>query len=297
MNDSIIATYQNCHVCPRDCGVNRYQQRGYCQAGAQLQMSLGQLHFGEEPFITGTRGSGTIFFSWCNLRCVFCQNFEISDEGFGVIYSLEALVQNMLQLQNLGAHNINLVTPAHFTPHLKQAIIAARQQGLQIPVVWNTNAYEHVSVLAGLEGLVDIYMPDLKYASALFSARYSGARDYPYVARKAILEMFRQVGHLQIKNGIAQKGLFIRLLVLPNQLAGIRESLYWIHENLGPETYISLMGQYYPTHKAKDISALNRGITQFEYEELISLVQDLGFENCLIQEIGSSADWTPIFKS
>lgn len=259
-------------------------------------MSVAQLHYGEEPPISRTKGSGTIFFSNCNLRCVFCQNHEISDAGLGRDISIEQLVQIMLDLQNKGAHNINFVTPTHFTPAIRRAIMDAKKTRLTIPIVWNSNAYETVETLQTLEGLVDIYLPDLKYASGVFSKKYSSAKDYPEMARKAILEMHRQTGNLELKADIAVKGIIIRLLVLPHKLAGIRESLYWIHENLGPSVFISLMGQYYPTHKASSYPEINRSITTDEYNEVAELVSDLGFTNAFIQEIGSTSDWTPKFQ-
>jgi putative pyruvate formate lyase activating enzyme len=295
MTDSQFPEYQHCTLCPRNCGVNRYETTGYCHSTANLKMNVAQLHFGEEPPISGTKGSGTIFLSNCNLQCVFCQNYQISDFGQGKEISLETLVQMMLDLQNKGAHNINFVTPTHFTPHLRQAIIEARKAGLHIPIVWNSNAYEKVETLKTLEGLVDIYLPDLKYAAGILSYKYSAAKDYPAMARSAIQEMHRQAGNLVYTNGIASRGLIIRLLVLPNHLAGIRESLYWIHENLGPDTYISLMGQYYPTHKALEFKEINRSITPDEYNEIAELVSDLGFVNGFIQDIGSTSDWTPKF--
>ncbi len=296
MTDPLFLEYQNCLLCPRNCSINRYETTGYCNSTANLKMNIAQLHFGEEPPISGTNGSGTIFLSNCNLKCVFCQNYEINDFGQGKEISLEMLVQIMFDLKNKGAHNINFVTPTHFTPHIRAAIIQAKNNGLNIPIVWNSNAYEKLETLKSMEGLVDIYLPDLKYAAGIFAGKYSGAKDYPQIAQPGILEMYRQVGNLQENLGIASKGLIIRLLVLPNQLAGIRQNLYWIHENLGVETYISLMGQYYPTHKANEYPEINRGITHDEYSKVSDLLHDLGFQNGFIQDCGSTSDWTPTFE-
>jgi putative pyruvate formate lyase activating enzyme len=295
MTEPLFTEYQNCLICPRNCGINRYETTGYCKSTANLKMNVAQLHYGEEPPISGTRGSGTIFLSNCNLRCVFCQNYLISDFGQGKEISSESFIQTMLDLQSKGAHNINFVTPTHFTPNLKLAIMEARNGGLIIPIVWNSNAYEKVETLKTLEGLVDIYLPDLKYAAGIFADKYSAAKDYHIISRSAILEMHRQVGNLIQIDDIATKGMIIRLLVLPNRLAGIRESLYWIHENIGPETYISLMGQYYPTHHASEFPEINRCIMPEEYQEITGLVSDLGFVNGFIQDCGSTADWTPKF--
>lgn len=287
----------DCRICPRDCGVNRYNTLGFCQAEAEVRVNLHQLHFGEEPVLSGTRGSGTIFFSHCNLRCVFCQNHTISDLGWGEIRSQKEIVRMMLKLQDKGAHNINLVTPAHYSIQLADILHKAKAEGLSIPIVWNTNAYERVETLKRLEGLVDIYLPDLKYADLDFSLRYSQAADYPETARAAILEMFRQVGQLECDtSGIARKGLLIRLLVLPNRIAGITDSLQWICDNLGNAVAISLMAQYYPAWQAERYAEINRGITQNEYQEVLETMERLGFENGFIQELTCSSEWTPEFK-
>ena len=287
---------KRCQVCPHACKINRYQELGFCQAGADIKINLHQLHFGEEPVLSGTKGSGTIFFSHCNLQCVYCQNYTISALGWGSETSCEQLVDNMLELQKQGAHNINLVTPTHYSIQLADAIKLAKQSGLYIPVVWNSNAYEDVDILKSLEGLVDVYLPDLKYADGRQSATYSHAPDYPQVARKTVLEMKRQVGQLKCDEaGIARKGLIIRLLVLPNNIAGTQDTLEWIAEALGEDTYISLMAQYYPVWKADKFSEINRGITPSEYEEVLSTMDRLGFENGFTQELSCSEAWTPEF--
>jgi putative pyruvate formate lyase activating enzyme len=293
----IYSELNHCQICPHACKVNRYQELGFCQAGADIKVNLHQLHFGEEPVLSGTRGSGTIFFSHCNLRCVFCQNYTISDLGWGKERTAEQCVEIMLALQKQGAHNINLVTPSHYSIQLADVIKLAKQGGLSIPVVWNSNGYENVEILKSLEGLVDIYLPDFKYADGKQSAIYSHASDYPEVVRKALLEMKRQVGKLKCDEaGIAGKGLIIRLLVLPDKIAGTQETLQWIADALGEDTYISLMAQYYPAWKADMFPKINRGITPSEYAEVLSTLERLGFDNGFTQELSSSDAWTPEFK-
>jgi len=258
---------------------------------------LATLHFGEEPCFSGTRGSGTIFFAGCNLRCVYCQNYEISTLCWGKDISVEELIRLMLKLQEEGAHNINLVTPTHFTLQLREAIIQAKEKGLTIPVLWNSSAYEKVETLQLLTGLVDIYLPDFKYAHKVYAQKYSSAPDYPAVAISAIKEMFSQVGLLELdEKGIAQKGLLLRMLVLPNKLAGCKENLYTLTEELGTELTLSLMGQYYPAGKAKNYKELTRGITLSEYFEVVDTAVELGFTKLYTQEISSSDTWTPNFS-
>lgn len=288
----------SCLICPHACGVNRYQTTGLCQAGAEIKVNLHQLHYGEEPVLSGTKGSGTIFFSHCNLRCVFCQNHSISHLGWGKTASEAEVVSMMLELQNRGAHNINLVTPTHYSIRLAEILHKAKDEGLRLPVVWNSNAYENVKTLKSLEGLVDIYLPDLKYAGNESAWLYSKAENYPEVAHLAIKEMFRQVGNLSCDaNGIAQKGLIIRLLVMPNTVAGVSQSLQWIHDNLGSEVFISLMAQYYPAWQANSFEKINRGITRFEYQEVLDTLERLDFCNGFTQQLSCSADWTPEFRN
>jgi putative pyruvate formate lyase activating enzyme len=285
-----------CRICPQNCGIDRYTRTGFCQATAELRINLHQLHFGEEPVISGDKGSGTIFFSHCNLRCVFCQNHTISHLGNGAITTPEDCIKMMLELQDKGAHNINLVTPMHYSLQLADILHNAKSRGLQIPVVWNSNAYENVETLKLLEGLVDIYLPDLKYASDSHSIKYSNASDYPNIAHKALLEMYRQVGNLTLDlEGIAQRGMIIRILVMPNNIAGVSDSLNWIKDNLGNETCISLMAQYYPTWKASNYDAINRGITQNEYNEALDALLSMGFDNGYTQDLSCSDEWTPDF--
>lgn len=284
-----------CNICPRKCNAIRSKMPGVCGCSDLPKVNIFQLHHGEEPIISGSNGSGTIFFSGCNLKCVFCQNFSISQFRHGYECSVEELADMMLSLQLQNAHNINLVTPAHFSLQIKEAITIAKDKGLHIPIVWNSNAYELPQTIMLLKGLVDIYLPDFKYFNPQWSLKYSGAADYPQFAKQAILEMFRQVGHIKMNNGIAYKGILIRLLVLPHNINSIEKILEWINENLGNETFISLMGQYYPTYKASAFKELSRGINQKEYLFAKIQLEKFGFENGFIQDVGSSSDWTPDF--
>jgi len=287
----------SCNICPRNCGIKRTKNKGYCGVTDKLRINLATRHFGEEPCFSGTRGSGTIFFAGCNLRCVYCQNYEISTLCWGKDISVEELIRLMLKLQEEGAHNINLVTPTHFTLQIREAIIQAKEKGLTIPVLWNSSAYEKVETLQLLTGLVDIYLPDFKYAHKVYAQKYSSAPDYPAVAISAIKEMFSQVGLLELdEKGIAQKGLLLRMLVLPNKLAGCKENLYTLTEELGTELTLSLMGQYYPAGKAKNYKELTRGITLSEYFEVVDTAVELGFTKLYTQEISSSDTWTPNFS-
>ncbi len=286
-----------CSICPRRCRADRKMGRGYCGASDRISVNIHQLHYGEEPVISGTSGSGTVFFAHCNMRCVFCQNHTLSFGGHGQEMDAEKVATLMLGLQERGAHNVNFVTPTQYTPQLRTAIMSAKKAGLVIPVVWNSNAYEDPETLRTLEGLVDIYLPDFKYASPAMALRYSDTPDYPVWAKEAIVEMFRQVGHLQIGDGgTAKKGILIRLLVLPGDVNGIEEVLSWIHDKLGKRTYLSLMGQYYPVHRACEFPEIDRQITREEYDFVLSLANEHGFENGFIQEVGSTAEHTPKFK-
>ncbi|OGR01591.1 MAG: hypothetical protein A2511_11645 [Deltaproteobacteria bacterium RIFOXYD12_FULL_50_9] len=285
-----------CRLCPRACGVDRRLGKGFCGAGENPVINLWHLHMGEEPVLSGVRGSGTIFFSHCNLHCVYCQNYVISQQGCGSEYSVEELGIIMLFLASQGAHNVNLVTPTHFTPQIRAAIIAAREKGFRLPVVWNSSAYELPETLHTLDGLVDIYLPDFRYSAPAAARLYSGAIDYPERARSAILEMFRQTGHLQIDaHGIAVRGLICRLLVLPGNVNRVDLTLKWIADHLGPETAISLMAQYYPTYRAVEFPEINRALLAAEFEEIVEIAEDLGFENGFIQEVGATPEWTPEF--
>jgi putative pyruvate formate lyase activating enzyme len=289
-----------CTLCPRACKAIRATATGYCGAGAHLRVALAQLHHGEEPCLSGfdpERGSGTIFFSGCALRCVYCQNHDISFNNLGHDLSVDDLSAMMLELELAGAHNINLVTAAQFTPHVRQALLQAKANGLTLPIVWNTSAYESVENLRTLEGLVDIYLPDLRYLDAQAAARYSNAPDYPKVATHAIYEMHRQVGGLLLDetSNLATRGLIIRLLVLPGDIGRVDLALDWIADTLGPDTMVSLMGQYYPAHRAAEYPEINRSVTPEEYAAARARMDELGFTRGFVQDVGSSADATPNF--
>lgn len=302
-------TMTACTLCPRACGrapgFDRHAKPGLCGVGPTLRVALAQLHFGEEPVLSGPAsrpgGSGTIFFSGCSLRCVYCQNHDISigagsKGGLGHDLSVEDLAAAMFELKLLGAHNINLVTPTHYTPLVRQALVLARGNGLGLPVVWNSSAYETVETLQTLEGLVDIYLPDLRYMDSQTAARYSGAPDYPAVACAAIEEMHRQVGQLMVEDGLARRGIIIRLLVLPGNLGRTDLALDWIARRLGADTSVSLMGQYYPAHRAQEHPEINRGLRPAEYAAVRARLEELGFENGFVQQVGGSAACTPDFR-
>ena len=256
-------------------------------------------HFGEEPPISGMMGSGNIFFSSCNLRCLYCQNHQISQGGLGEAMSVEGLVDIFLELAEKGCHNINLVSPTPYVPYIALAMERARGAGLRIPFVYNTNAYETVETLRTLDGLIDIYLPDFKYWNAEIARRLSDApkdKSYPAHAKTAILEMKRQVGDLIVEDGLATKGMIVRHLVLPGNLAGSSQIIGWIRDNLGTGTFLSLMSQYYPLHKAGTYPMINRKIRQDEYDRLIGLLVDEGFENVFIQELDSAPLFVPDFE-
>jgi len=275
-----------CTVCPRECGVDRLNgELGNCCAGLEPEVSSYHQHFGEEPPLVGRHGSGTIFLTHCNLHCVFCQNYQISQLGMGRKTSLEDLVQLMLDLQELGCHNINFVTPTPWVPQIVAALRIAQEQGLKVPIVYNCGGYESVQTLSLLEGIVDIYMPDIKYADNKYARTYSAAEDYWDVVRPALIEMHRQVGELKVEQGIAVKGLLIRHLVLPNRIAGSKQCFEFIGRELSRKTAVNVMAQYYPTFKANEYADINRRIKTQEYreavEELTRLGLDAGFRQTL----------------
>lgn len=286
----------DCRICPRDCGVDRLKgEVAACFAAELPVVSTYVAHFGEEPCITGSRGAGNIFFGLCNMRCVYCQNFQISQnyktERRNEV-SIERLAGMMIELQERGCHNINFVSPTHFVPQMVAGIQRAAERGLRLPIVYNTNGYDSVEVLKLLDGIVDIYLPDLKYADDDTARKYSHIRDYVPAARAAIAEMWRQVGPLQVDGeGIARRGMVLRHLVLPNDLADSDECLTWIREALGTDVTLSLMAQYYPTNKADRWVLLNRKITFREYERVLERAEGLGFEDVLIQEHHEASEY------
>lgn len=286
-----------CNACPFECNIDRAVQPGRCRATDEIEIAQAQLHFWEEPPVSGTRGSGTIFFSHCNLRCRFCQNYDISQLGFGRIVKPEQLVEIMLRLEDHGAHNINLVTPTHYTLQLIPVLEVAKER-LRIPILWNSNAYEKVETLRQLAGLVSIYLPDLKYFSEELAQRFSSAPNYFKYASAAIMEMKRQVGENRYdEEGILKQGLIVRHLVLPGQIEDSKRILRWLRDNLGPQTQISLMAQYYPAYQAETLPDINRRLRPSEYQEIRDYFLDLGFEDGFLQELSSaSADYTPDFE-
>ncbi len=258
-----------CHVCPHGCAVDRLAgERGVCRAGALARVSSVGPHFGEEPPLVGRGGSGTVFFTLCNLHCVFCQNYDISQLGHGEDVSAAELADIFLDMQRTGCENLNLVSPTHFAPQILEALDIAASRGLELPLVWNTGGYESLATLALLDGVVDVYMPDVKYADPTTAARLSGAADYPELAFAALREMHRQVGDLELDDrGIARRGLLVRHLVLPGGLAGTPEVMTFLAEEISRDTYVNVMDQYRPCHRAGEHPELTRRITAEEYAE------------------------------
>lgn len=277
----------SCDICPRNCFVDRLSgRRGICRSDDKLMVSSFNLHFGEEPPISGWRGSGTIFFTNCPLRCKFCQNYPISQLGNGKVTSIEELSDMMIHLQKRGAHNINLVTPTHYLPNILLALSMAIKKGLKIPIVYNTSGYEKVEILKILDGIVDIYLPDAKYMDKNLAKRLSLVGDYPEINRSALKEMARQVGELKLdEDGVAIKGIIIRHLVLPNNIENSLSVLKMIKEEIGDWVSISLMSQYFPTFRALNDPIINRKIRRDEYEEVVRYMKSLGFKNGWIQPI------------
>ncbi len=276
-----------CDLCPHCCGVNRITgEQGRCRSGLKPRIASANLHHGEEPPISGSKGSGTIFFSGCTLRCLFCQNFPISQQNTGETITTSELARRMLQLQKRGAHNLNLVTPTHWLPQFLAALWLAIPLGFKLPVVWNSSGYETVEALRLLDGLVSIYLPDMKYSDDRQAMELSGAPGYTRMNREAVLEMLRQVGHLQTDdNGIATQGLIIRHLVLPQGRAGSTATLAWIAEQLGTATHLALMSQYFPAWKALTTAGGDRGLTHQEYDAVVEAFEEAGLENGWVQEL------------
>ena len=288
-----------CKICPHNCKVNRTNNEvGRCKASDKVKIALASLHYYEEPCISGENGSGTVFFSNCNLSCKFCQNYEISAEGKGKEISIEELADTFLDLQKKGANNINLVTPTIYAYQIIEAIKIAKSKGLKIPIIYNSNGYESLDTLKKLEGYIDVYLPDLKYYYDNIAIKYSGAKNYFKVATEAIKEMYRQVGAPKLnENGIIQKGLIIRHLVLPNNIENSKKVLSWINNNIDLDVYISIMAQYFPCYKAKDIDELKRKLTKREYEEIENFVYELDITNGYMQELGEhEEEYVPDFN-
>ena len=278
---------EKCEICPHNCKVNRAQgQIGRCRCNDKIKIALVSTHEYEEPCISGKNGSGTVFFSNCNLNCMYCQNYEISQLGKGREITIEELADIFLKQQEKGVNNINLVTPTMYAYHIIEAIKIARKNGLNLPIIYNTNGYEKVETIKALDGYIDVYLPDLKYYSDILSKKYSNVDKYFEIATKAIKEMYKQVGQATFnEDGIIQKGVIIRHLVLPNHLQNTKHILKWIKENLG-DIYVSIMAQYFPTYKAKGDSLIGRKLTQKEYKEIENFLYTLDLKNGYIQELG-----------
>ena len=287
----MLEQLEQCKICPHKCMVNRNNgQIGRCKSGEKIKIALYSTHNFEEPCISGTKGSGTVFFSNCNLNCVFCQNYEISQKGRGKETTIEELANIFLEQQEKGVENINLVTPTSYVVQIIEAIKIARKEGLKLPIVYNTNGYESVETIKLLDGFVDVYLPDLKFAENGLAKKYSKVDNYFEIATKAILEMQKQVGETKLnKNGIMEKGLIVRHLVLPNCIENSKKVLKWIKENLDEENYISIMAQYFPTYLVKEkeeYKEINRKLTKKEWREIEDSIEKLDFQNGYIQELG-----------
>ena len=277
---------KNCKLCPRQCGANRLKgDRGVCHASSELEIAAYHPHFGEERPLVGRGGSGTIFLTNCSLRCVFCINWEISQGEKGEPKSIEDMADMMLYLQKIGCHNINFVTPTHYSPHIILAVDKAAEQGLRLPIVYNTCGWERVEILKKLNGIVDIYLPDFKYSDGGMAAKYSSAAvTYPDVTKQALLEMHRQVGVAKpAADGIMYRGLMIRHLVMPNNVSGTKEVIRWIADNLPKDTYLNIMSQYRPMYKAFEYPEIARKITRKEYADALNWAKEAGLTNLDVQ--------------
>ncbi len=293
----------SCDICPRNCGVNRLKgERGFCNSAYFPAVSSAIAHHGEEPVLSGTRGSGTIFFGNCNLRCVFCQNYQISQDPEtqkNNEIDIHSLAEKMVYLQDeVQCHNINLVSPTHYVPQIVRAVLEAVPMGLHLPLVYNTGSYDSLETIKTLDGIISIYLPDLKYASDDNSKKYSIAPDYVKHSRAAIKEMYRQVGDIITdENGIVEKGMIVRHLILPDRLAGSVNSLRWLANKISLSVTVSIMSQYYPTVNTRKIPQLSRSISKDEHQEVVSLAHELGLENGWIQEMESKEYYLPDFSN
>ncbi len=283
----MLEILEQCTICPHNCKIDRKNgQVGRCKSKDTVKIALYSTHNFEEPCISGKKGSGTVFFSNCNLNCVFCQNYEISQEGKGTEITINRLAEIFLEQQEKDVENINLVTPTSYVPQIIEAIKLARKQGLKLPIVYNTNGYEKVETLKMLEGYIDIYLPDLKYSDNKLAKRLSKVDNYFEITTEALKEMYRQTGKAIFDDrGIMKKGMIIRHLVLPNHILNSRRVLKWINDNMN-DVYVSVMAQYFPTYKAKEIEDINRKLKKEEYEQIENYLYRLNLENGYIQELG-----------
>lgn len=294
----MLEILEKCTICPHNCGIDRTKnQIGRCKSKDTVKVALYSTHDFEEPCISGKKGSGTVFFSNCNLNCVFCQNYEISQQGLGKEITIEKLAEIFLEQQKKDVENINLVTPTSYVPQIIEAIKIARNNGLKLPIVYNTNGYEKVETLKMLEGYIDIYLPDFKYSDNALAKRLSKIDNYFEVTTEALKEMYRQTGKAVFnEDGIMQKGMIIRHLVLPNNILNSRRVLRWINDNMH-EVYVSVMAQYFPTYRAKEIEEINRKLTKEEFDEIENYLYRLDLENGFIQELGEhEEEYVPQWK-
>lgn len=289
--------YSECKLCPRECKVDRSKNTGYCKMPDRLIAARASLHMWEEPCISGDSGSGTVFFSGCNLRCVYCQNREIANDGKGFEITTERLAEIFLEQQARGANNINLVTPTQFVPHIIGALDMVRGKELKIPVIYNCGGYESVKTLKVLDGYVDIYLPDFKYMDSSVAKRYSNAADYPTVAEKAVAEMVRQTGGCVFNgDGILKKGTLVRHLVLPSYTENSKKVIEYLYSTYGDKIYMSIMNQYTPLDGVKNYPEINRQVTDKEYDDVLDFAVSIGVENAFIQEGGAVGEsFIPIF--
>lgn len=285
----MLSMLENCRLCPRNCNVNRLKNEvGFCKSNVNLNIARVSLHDWEEPCISGNRGSGTVFFSNCNLNCVFCQNHEISQEGIGKEVSIERLSTIFMEQQERGAHNINLVTPTHFVPQIIEAIKLSKAIGLKIPIVYNSNGYENIDTIKALNGYIDVYLPDLKYMSDKYAKKYSKVSNYFEFASKAIDEMFKQAPKLIFnKDGILTRGVIIRHLMIPGLLFDSKKLIDYIYNKYGDNIYISIMNQYTPMFNSKEYPEINKPLNPKHYDSLINHCIDIGIKNAFIQEDGT----------
>jgi len=291
----------SCDICPRQCRVDRLAgETGFCRSGCLPLVAAVCAHHGEEPVISGIRGSGTIFLAGCNMKCLYCQNFQISQERTGLTpreMDCHTLAERMVYLQDeVGCHNINLVSPSHFVPQIVRAVLEAVPMGLRLPIVYNSSGYDSVKSLRELDGIISIYLPDLRYADDRWARRLSQAKDYVKHSRNAVKEMYRQVGNLVLdESGLARQGLIVRHLILPGGLTGSRDSLTWLAREVSPEVTVSIMSQYFPSNLAGRVRYLNRKITAAEYREVVRLLGELGLENGWVQEMDAAESYRPDF--
>ncbi len=290
---------ESCKLCPRNCGANRLNgKRGFCGAGDKIRVARAALHYWEEPCISGDIGSGTVFFSHCTLKCVFCQNYNISQCEWGKEITIERLAEIFIELQDKGALNINLVTPTHYVAQIIEAIKIARSKGLKLPIIYNSSGYEKVETIRLLKGYIDVYLPDMKYFDTKYSSKYSKAKDYFIYAKAAINEMINQVGNVKFdENGIIQKGVIIRHLMLPGLLFDSKKIIDYIHNTYGDKVYISIMNQYTPLEHVKEYPEINKPLNQQHYEALIDYALSIGVKNGFIQEAGTDSEsFIPLFN-